>query len=1052
MTSLLPLDAFVRSVGVSRSTPHALFLGAGASITSGMPSAQMCIWEWKRDIFLTNNIGLKSQFSELSLASVRQRIQRWLDRQGIYPVEGAPEEYSVYIEACYPIPESRRAYFQEKIRNAKPHIGYQVLATLASQGIIKSVWTTNFDQLTSRSLASSSIMPIEVGLDSAHRIVRASRRDELLTVSLHGDYRYDHLKNTTGEMKEQEKALEAALTQEVRDSPVIVCGYSGRDESIMNAFFRGVEEKRAGSLYWCVQDSATVPQRVDELIAQARAHGRVAHVVPGQGFDDLMVRLAHHCLDGAAQATVAHIVAQNSGGSDAPMAPFRIDSGESTTILKSNAFEIECPSEVLAFELKEWPKEHIWRWVRGQASSKAVAAVPFKGQIFAFGNVDDVRACFGDNIKDKPRRTPLEEDSLRFEDGAITALMLRALTGSMTASTGLQSDGRREIWTTESPREERLEGEALRAYQSVHLSLRQLGRRSFLILKPSVRVVDLSGQLAPRANADPVKMRILGWQHNREFNDAVNFWRGKLLACNTPQNVYEYPPDSGSPFRFLIRRTPAFAELSGGQRTHKVTLEPKFRSLIKHRGLQLEEPELIFSNRAGTGAARDTHPVRGILNNRPFDFPLTMQGFGSEIRMGIVCPKAETRLLQSFLGNLGRHIQPTSQEGDYLPLFPGFRNAFGLDLVVAEPGSRGWVTCPEPEGSDARSKTLEAGRGINRAIEGLQASFSPNVVLIFFPDRWASYRSFDTDAERFNVHDFVKASSVQKGIGTQFLDQDTLADKLQCRVWWWLSLAFYVKALRTPWLLNDLERDTAYVGLGMSYDLNQEQGKKVVMGCSHIYSSQGEGLQYRLSQVENPVFRGKNPFLSRGDARRVGEQIRELFFESRSVLPRRVVIHKRSPFTEEERLGLKEGLSGVAEIDMLEITIDDSLRYIASAVDSRGGLHEDNYPVSRGSVVRLDDFTALIWVHGVTFAVSNSRRYYQGKRRIPAPLNIRRHSGQSDIRDLAAEILGLSKMNWNTFDLYTKFPATVQSSNEIARIGSLLSRFQPRTYDFRLFI
>jgi hypothetical protein len=43
-------------------------------------------------------------------------------------------------------------------------------------------------------------------------------------------------------------------------------------------------------------------------------------------------------------------------------------------------------------------------------------------------------------------------------------------------------------------------------------------------------------------------------------------------------------------------------------------------------------------------------------------------------------------------------------------------------------------------------------------------------------------------------------------------------------------------------------------------------------------------------------------------------------------------------------------------------------------------------------------------------------------------------------------------MNWNTFDLYTKIPATVQSSNEIARIGSLLGAFQPKSYDFRLFI
>jgi argonaute-like protein implicated in RNA metabolism and viral defense len=359
--------------------------------------------------------------------------------------------------------------------------------------------------------------------------------------------------------------------------------------------------------------------------------------------------------------------------------------------------------------------------------------------------------------------------------------------------------------------------------------------------------------------------------------------------------------------------------------------------------------------------------------------------------------------------------------------------------------------CPEPEGADDRSKTIDVGRNINRAIETLQASYSPNVVFIFFPERWSSYRGFASESERFDVHDFVKASSVHKGIGTQFLEQSTLSDQLQCRVWWWLSLAFYVKALRTPWVLDDLDKDSAYVGIGMSYDPAQAQGKRVVMGCSHIYSSRGEGLQYRLSQVENPVFYGKNPFLSRDDARRVGEQIRELFFESRSSIPKRVVIHKRTRFTKDEQIGLKEGLSGVAEIEMLEIVIDDSLRYVASSVDSRGMLHEDNYPVSRGTVVRVDDFSALVWVHGVTNAVGN-RRYYQGKRRIPAPLTVRRHCGQSDIKDLATEIIGLSKMNWNTFDLYTKLPATVQSSNEIARIGSLLGAFQPKSYDFRLFI
>src|SRR5262249_24411208 len=90
---VLSLEAFIRSFGVRRASPLAFVLGAGASTSSGVPSAQMCIWEWKRRIFLTNNPGLEEQFAELSLDGVRRRIQGWFDRQGGYPKENDPDEY-----------------------------------------------------------------------------------------------------------------------------------------------------------------------------------------------------------------------------------------------------------------------------------------------------------------------------------------------------------------------------------------------------------------------------------------------------------------------------------------------------------------------------------------------------------------------------------------------------------------------------------------------------------------------------------------------------------------------------------------------------------------------------------------------------------------------------------------------------------------------------------------------------------------------------------------------------------------------------------------------
>jgi NAD-dependent SIR2 family protein deacetylase len=231
----LSLDAFVRSIGVRRSSPFAMLLGAGASTSSGIPSAQKCIWEWKRQIFLTNNPGLEEQFSELSLIDVQRRIQGWFDRQGGYPREDAPEEYSFYIEQCFPIADDRRAYFQELVRIASPHTGYRLLAHLAEADLVRSVWSTNFDGLPARSAANFKLAPFEVGIDSQARSTRPAQKGELLCVSLHGDYRYDLLKNTASELQEQEAALRSSLITELKDTSLIVCGYSGRDQSLMDA-------------------------------------------------------------------------------------------------------------------------------------------------------------------------------------------------------------------------------------------------------------------------------------------------------------------------------------------------------------------------------------------------------------------------------------------------------------------------------------------------------------------------------------------------------------------------------------------------------------------------------------------------------------------------------------------------------------------------------------------------------------------------------------------------------------------------------------------------
>ena len=79
-------------------------------------------------------------------------------------------------------------------------------------------------------------------------------------------------------------------------------------------------------------------------------------------------------------------------------------------------------------------------------------------------------------------------------------------------------------------------------------------------------------------------------------------------------------------------------------------------------------------------------------------------------------------------------------------------------------------------------------------------------------------------------------------------------------------------------------------------------------------------------------------------------------------------------------------------------------------------------------------------------------RYYAGGRSIPAPLKIVKHYGKGDLYTIANEILGFTKMNWNSFNLYTKLPATLDSSSILARVGKLLSKYEGKTYDYRYFI
>lgn len=1033
----LSVDAFVRSLAVNRGRPVCLLLGAGASISSGMPSAQRCIWEWKQDIFVTNNPTLRDSVGELSLPGTRYRIQRWLDQRGRYPVENSPDEYSFYARECYPTGQDRRSFFQSYVSQSKPHTGYRLLPLLAKAGLVRTIWTTNFDGLVSRACATNDLVCIEVGIDTAHRAMRPQAQGELRVVSMHGDYRYDDLKNTTDELKYQESELRTEMLHELQDYDLVIIGYSGRDTSLMEVINQAYASTGKCRLYWCGL-SDEIPETIESVLVSARTAGREAFYVPTEGFDDLISRLAFRQLDGDLLADARNVlmaVSDPAGKSTA----FSVQPLPATSLVKSNAYPLIFPTQALKLNLNIPIDANLRSWLDERMSSESGVIVTMNDGALTLSSSQEVQKVFGSALRVSPVAVPLSEEDIA-KDGRIVSLIRRGLIQSVAKQFHFQTDGTRRVWEAEHYKDHALDNVSYRLHRALSFRLISSDGKSHVVLMPEVVAKTFDGQIADSDSSKLLRNAVYGYQHNNVFDSDLKHWTSKIADVDISA------PGGGT---FRISKIPIYAGLVQKGRT---PLNEAIQRHARLSGLVVPDASLIFSSANGKAEVLNANPLKGLVENRPWDFQLTSSGLSPSIDISVICPRSDSTKIKRFLCQFQERSQPATSERDYLHDFPGFSAAFGLPLTYPNTGEASWIDLDDTVSGNVLFAAKQLAQRICRALDVIRGLRPGSVVAIFVPTRWTPYKVIATESEQFNLHDFVKAYAARQGQSTQFIREETTINTQPCRVRWWLSLALYAKALRTPWRFDCLDDETAFVGIGYRIDSAASRGNHVLLGCSHLYSARGEGLQFRLGRIENPIIRGKNPYMSEDDARRTGETIRQLFFDAKMRLPKRVVVHKKTPFTIDEQRGLAQGLEGVANVELIEVNIEESLRYLASKFYN-GKLEIDSFPIPRGAVIVQNPTTALLWVHGSAPSANNPKfKYYQGKRRIPAPLVIRRYLGQSDIVQVATEILGLSKMNWNTFDYYSRLPATLDSASAIAKVGTYLSGFSSAPYDYRLLI
>ncbi|AUD05407.1 SIR2 family protein [Spirosoma pollinicola] len=1054
---ILDYDAFIRSIKVNSNTAHALLLGAGASVSSGIQSATDCIWEWKKDIFVTKNAHNASRFTNHRDEQVRQHIQRWLDNEGNFPELNHATEYSFYAQKAYPIEGDRQSYFEGIIEGKKPAVGYQMMCLLAQAEIIRSVWTTNFDNLSYKAAIQFNMEASKISLGNISEIYQPYKRNNLLCIALHGDYKYGPMKNTDEELDTQEEVFVDILVRYLNDKSLIVSGYSGRDISLMDALTKVYSSKGAGRLYWCGRGADRINPRIEKLLDTARANGRTAFYVPTDGFDELMIGLSKACFESKPpfqkqlQDIISSLPVQHE-----KCTPFSMNVTHINSVLKGNLFPIRFPKSVFQFEFIYTSDEEPWELVKEATSDQSLVAGYFNGNVYAFGSPDKIHEIFKGRIKGDIQRSPLSKNDIH--NPTISNLLIRAVTLSISQKfPSLSNNNKNLVWSSKVESSHEYKGIRYTTHRGIKFKFIADSSYNYLSCKPELYI--------PKYNDDPIPIDIkrdlknsfFKKLYNGQYETFIDNFRKLLFKDNESLN-FDFPADSENGFKFTIRPSPGFAKIMQAGAKSGERISEKFpQKLFVHEGIQYLEPNLIFSSLSGN-EVNHFHPMKGLLNNRPYDFPISGSALSEDIFIGVVCPQEYSSRFYNFL-NLQNQVVTTTYNGkrhnaDYLIDFPSFHTAYGIGINIPHVSESRWVDCPiSPPSTDMMKGAVELANILSQRIQRASDE-GANVVTVFIPKVWEHYKSYDSVNEFFDLHDYLKAFAAEHQIATQLIEEKTLSDPLRGQITWWLSLSFYVKALKTPWILANTDTQTAYAGIGYSVNKHRNQGK-VILGCSHIYNPQGQGLKYKLSKVNEPIWdaKHKNPYLPFDDAFKFGLSTAGMCRDNFTQEVKRVVVHKRTHFTEEEIKGIVSGLAkgGIHEVDLVEINIEDNIRYTRNKLDA-GMPQADKFPINRGTCILLTSRKALLYTHGVVPSIQNPKfQYYLGGNGIPAPITIRKHYGESNISTIANEILGLTKVNWNSMDLYSILPATINSSNKIAQIGSLLGRFE-RAYDYRYFI
>lgn len=493
--------------------------------------------------------------------------------------------------------------------------------------------------------------------------------------------------------------------------------------------------------------------------------------------------------------------------------------------------------------------------------------------------------------------------------------------------------------------------------------------------------------------------------------------------------------------------------------------------------VDVEEPDLLFAY-----GQRMEHPKDGLLLYGPLD---GAAGRG-KLRVGVVSTAKGLAFYSKYVERLAKPIAPARPDDPNHTHFPGFKAVFGVEWP-SKPEA--WLAVEDAELANA-IRIEDRHQAIHKAVslysdaieahlrEGSESPVDLWVAVVpedvhrycrpksivekaerkpreklmskaaatrllrepgLFPDDNESARIYLYDLD---FHNQLKARLLERIAAVQVIRETTLAPeefvkadgrplrRLQdpATLAWNLTTTCYFKAGGKPWQLGTSRPGVCYVGVVFKKDFSSPEPGNACCGAQMFLDS-GDGVVFRGAVGPWKTEADDDFHLPKDKAAELMSLVVEAFRKAHGgEAPRELFVHGKTRFSNEEWLGFKGTVPPETKVACVRIREDARMKLYRYGTMN----------VARGLGWMKSPRQAYLWSKGFVERLQT----YAG-REVPNPLSIEVTQGDADIRQVMADVLALTKLNYNACIYGDGVPVTLRFADSV---GEILTA-APRTTD-----